>query len=198
NSYLEFCNIHHLDPDPSADMLSLFITFMSHHIQSRSIHVYLSGIVSQLKPYYPDVKKHRDSHFVVQTFQDCMRRFSSPLCHKAPLTHNHLLLATCTLPLPLSFDDLLFLSQLHIGFFTLLCLGELVIPDDRTLRNPFKCSLHHHASWLAEQLHFLLPHDKMNTRFEGNSIIVQSIGHCRSSTWEHYVHRHPTLLQALL
>ena len=55
NSYLTFCQLHHLDSSPTANTLSLYITFMSHHIEPCSVCSYLAGIVSQLQPSYPSV-----------------------------------------------------------------------------------------------------------------------------------------------
>ena len=46
NSYLTFCQLHHLNSSPTANTLSVCISFMSHHIQPCSVHSYLAGIVS--------------------------------------------------------------------------------------------------------------------------------------------------------
>ena len=40
-------------------------------------------------------------------------------------------------------DDLLFVAQLLTGFFALLRLGELTVPDDVYLRNPSKITNEH-------------------------------------------------------
>ena len=58
NSYLMFCNIHHLPIDPTPDTLSLYIMFQSHFISASSIDLYLSRICNQLQPFFPDVRKH--------------------------------------------------------------------------------------------------------------------------------------------
>ena len=86
NSYLTFCQLHHLDPEPTVNTLSLYITFMSHHIEPRSVHSYLAGIVSELEPSYPCVWPNRYSPLVVQTLKESMQRFLAPLQQKAPLT----------------------------------------------------------------------------------------------------------------
>lgn len=175
NSYLEFCSLHSLDPEPTPDTLSFYITFMSHHIQPRSVRAYLSGIVSHLEAFYPNVKQNRETRLVTRTLQGCFRRFSSPVRQKEPLTRAHLLSISASLPRPFTFDDLLFLSQLSLGFFALLRLGELVIPDNSHLRDPFKVPLRHNASVapLGDSFRFLLPRDKSDSRFEGNAVFVQ-------------------------
>ncbi|KAI9574047.1 hypothetical protein HD554DRAFT_2012606, partial [Boletus coccyginus] len=53
-----FCNLHHIDPHPTADTLSFYITYSyytytSHHFEPCSVLTYLAGIVSELEPYYP-------------------------------------------------------------------------------------------------------------------------------------------------
>lgn len=53
NSYLTFCKLHYLNIKPISQTLSLYITFMVHHIEPHSVRTYLAGIVSELKPFYP-------------------------------------------------------------------------------------------------------------------------------------------------
>ena len=72
NSYLTFCQLHHLDPDPTVNTLSLYITFMSHHIDPCSVCSYLAGIVSELKPSYSSVHPNRYSPLVVCTLKGSM------------------------------------------------------------------------------------------------------------------------------
>ena len=72
NSYLTFCQLHHLDPDPTVNTLSLYITFMSHHIEPRLVHSYLAGIVCELEPSYPSVRQNRYSPLVVRTLKGSM------------------------------------------------------------------------------------------------------------------------------
>ena len=55
NSYLTFCKIHRLSIEPMLDTLSYYVTYQSHFINPSSVDSYLSGIVNQLKPYYPDI-----------------------------------------------------------------------------------------------------------------------------------------------
>ena len=73
-SYLTFCNIHKLDPDPTADMLSLFVAYMAKQngpsgklISTRTITSYLSGVAHLLEPYFPNVREARKNLLVVKT-----------------------------------------------------------------------------------------------------------------------------------
>ena len=65
NSYLIFCQLHYLDPEPTVNTLFLYITFMSHHIEPRSVCSYLAGIVSELEPSYPYVRPNGYSSLIV-------------------------------------------------------------------------------------------------------------------------------------
>ena len=69
NSYLTFCNIHHLPIDLTPDTLSLYITFQLHLISATSIDSYLSRICNQLEPFFPDVQKHQASMLVKCTLK---------------------------------------------------------------------------------------------------------------------------------
>jgi hypothetical protein len=52
NSYLTFVRLHDFPVEPTPDTLSFFTVFMSSHIDPKSVSVYLSGICSQLEPYF--------------------------------------------------------------------------------------------------------------------------------------------------
>ena len=66
-SYLSFYKLHSFLLDPSPDTLSFFIMFMAHHIKPISIMQYLSGIVTSLEPYIPDVRMNQCSVLVTCT-----------------------------------------------------------------------------------------------------------------------------------
>src|SRR5882724_3745328 len=74
-SYLSFCKLHSFPLDPSPDTLSFFIMFMAHHIKPISIMQYLSGIVTSLEPYFPDVRMNQHSALVTCTLAR-MRKLS--------------------------------------------------------------------------------------------------------------------------
>src|SRR5882724_6205260 len=65
-SYLSFCKLHLFPLNPSPNTLSFFIIFMAHHIKPISVTQYLSGIVNPLEPYFPDIRKHRQSTLITR------------------------------------------------------------------------------------------------------------------------------------
>ena len=56
NSYLTFCKLHNIPTDPTSETLSYYITFQSSHINPKSVESYLSGICSNLKPFFADIR----------------------------------------------------------------------------------------------------------------------------------------------
>ena len=71
-----------------------------------------------------------------------------------------------------SHDDLLFCTQLCVGFFALMWLGELIFSDNIALWDPQKVT-----KWSLVCLHptffqFFLPGHKANRFFEGNTVII--------------------------
>ena len=175
NSYLTFCNIHHLPMEPTPDTLSFYVVFLSSFIKPDSVNSYLSGICRQLEPFFPDVRHNRKSMLVSRTMTGCMRRFGSPTNRKSPLSHANLLFVLDSLVAQRTHDTLLFIAILLTGFYALMRLGELVFSDKKALRNYRKISLRHSVSILPSQYSFFLPSHKGDRFFEGNTIIVQKI-----------------------
>ncbi|OCH83955.1 hypothetical protein OBBRIDRAFT_716913, partial [Obba rivulosa] len=59
NSYLNFCKLHDFAVEPTPDTLSFFVVFISAHIKPHSVASYLSGICSELEPFFPKVRTVR-------------------------------------------------------------------------------------------------------------------------------------------
>ena len=175
NSYLTFCKIHKFPIDPTQDTLSFYVVFLSSHIKPDSVNSYLSGICRQLEPFFPEVRRNRNSVLVSRTMTGCMRRFGSPVKRKAPLSHADLLLVLDSIVSNPSHDDLLFAAIILTGFHALMRLGKLVFPDKKELRNYRKISLRHTVSVLPHQFSFFLPSHKADRFFEGNTIIIQKL-----------------------
>jgi hypothetical protein len=186
NSYLTFCNIHHLPVDPTPDTLSFFIVFLSSHINPKSVNSYLSGVCRQLEPFFPDVRPNRKTMLVTRTMAGCLRRFGTPVKRKAPLSRSNLDLVVNHISLTPSHDNFLFLAQLLTGFHGLLRLGELVFPDKIILRNYRKISLRHTVLLCHDQFSFFLPSHKSDRTFEGNKIIIQKLP-ATSDPYNHFV-----------
>ena len=175
NSYLTFCNLHHLPVDPTPDTLSFYVVFLSSHINPKSVNSYLSGVCRQLEPFYPEVRQNRKTMLVSRTMAGCLRRFGTPTNRKSPFSHADLQRVLDSLPPTPSHDDLLFCALLLTGFYALMRLGELVFPDKRALRNYRKISLRHTVALLPHQYSFFLPSHKGDRTFEGNTIVVQQL-----------------------
>jgi hypothetical protein len=173
NSYLTFCNIHNLPVEPTQDTLSFYVVFLSSHIKPNSVNSYLSGICRQLEPFYPDIRRNRNSMLVSRTMTGCMRRFGSPVKRKTPLSHANLLFVLDSMVSNPSHDELLFAALILTGFHALLRLGELVFPDKKTLRNYRKISLRHSVSIFPDRYSFFLPSHTGDRFFEGNTIVIQ-------------------------
>ena len=105
NSYLTFCNLHNLPVDPTPDTLSFYVVFLSSHIKPASVNSYLSGICRQLEPFFPEIRRNRNSLLVSRTMTGCMRRFGSPVKRKTPLSHANLLLILNSMVSAPSHDD---------------------------------------------------------------------------------------------
>ncbi|KAI0652850.1 hypothetical protein C8Q70DRAFT_1048763 [Cubamyces menziesii] len=130
--------------DPTPNTLSLYTTHMCHHIEPRSIDSYLSGICSELEPFFPTVCAAHSSLLVLRTIK--------PVVRKCALTCNDLNRAVASLGPSPSHDDHLFSAIILTGFHALLRLRELVWPNHLD-NNGYE---------------FLLPAHKTDIFFEGN------------------------------
>lgn len=172
NSYLHFCDIHNFQVNPTAETLSLYVVYMSHHIDPRSVDQYLFGIASELEPYYPEVRQNRKSMLVSRTLKGCRRMLSKPINRKQPLSRSQIQHVLSQLPANPSYDDVLFVAMLFTGFYGLLRLGELTMPDSVARRDPTKWSLRSSVQWLNEGFSFWLRSHKTDTSFEGSRVVI--------------------------
>ena len=175
NSYLTFCHAHNFPIDPTPDMLSFFIVYMSTYIKPQSIRTYLSGIVSSLKPYYPDVRKNCSSALVCRTLTGCTKMRGSATSRKLPFATSDLQMLLSVYGTSADHNDLLFLAITFTGFHGLMRLGELVMHDNlcyRSLRKAIKC---HSVKFHDNPRHFMftLPAHKADRLYEGSTIVIE-------------------------
>ncbi|VDC07991.1 unnamed protein product [Peniophora sp. CBMAI 1063] len=172
-SYLSFTKLHELPVDPTADTLSLFAVYMSSYIKPTSVDSYLSGVCNVLEPFYPDVRKNRNSALVRRTIKGCKRLYSSAPERAEALTLEDLARASHTLVSP-SHDDLAFLAMLHVGFFGLHRLAELTDHDTPKLRNPRKTMRRSTVKFADDGTSFSywLPTHKADALYEGNTVHI--------------------------
>jgi len=171
-SFMTFIRAHNFPMPPSEDTLSFYIVYMSHHISPRSITTYLSGIVQQLEPFYPDIRTIRNSKLIQRTLQGCMKVHARPTRRKLPLTLSDISAVALHYHQQPAHDDLLFLAILITGFFALLHLGEMVFPDDTSIRDWRKISCWRTVSLSPDRFTFQLPFHKADHFFAGNEILV--------------------------
>jgi len=107
-------------------MLSFYIIYMAHHIKPNSISQYLSGIVSSLKPHFPNVREIQNGLLVSQTLVSMCK-----LCgflgtkHKCALTEDDLNIILNQFTHG-NLNDLLLTSIVLTGFHALMCLSLIV------------------------------------------------------------------------
>lgn len=129
NAYSSFCETHNLDIDPTPDTLSLFISYISHFINPRSVSAYLSGVCHTLEPAFPHVRQAQAYPIVVRTLQGAMRSRGTPSRRAQALTIDDLRrIVRHYRSLPSSLDNSLFIALLLTGFFGLLRLCEITKP----------------------------------------------------------------------
>ena len=172
NSYLNFIKMHDYPLEPLPDTLSLFTVYMCHHIKPDSVGTYLSGICHQLEPYFPNVRTSRNSALVHCTLQGYKRIRATPTSQKQALTINNLETVVDALSSSTDYDDCLFLAQLLTRFFALFRLGEMMYPDDASLRDPRKVTKRSSVHVDDSSYKMFLPGHKADRFFEGNTIIV--------------------------
>ena len=165
--------MHNFPIDPTPDTLSFFKVYMSHHIKPSSVDNYLLGICQQLEPYFPSVRKARKSMICTRTLTGCKRLRGIPTKRKCALSMEDLQLVVQHYSNSHDHDNLLFVAQMLMGFFTLMQLGELVGPDDNSLLDPCKLTSRTSVAMSDADYHFFLPSHKVDKFFEGNTIIIQ-------------------------
>ena len=122
----------------------LYCLHMSHFVKPDTVGNYLSGICSQLEPFYLDIHQLCCHHLITKTLQGCKKLFVSWTNRKWPLTCTEIAgLLSIYNSSSASHDDKLFFSILTTGFHALLCLGELVWPDNERLQDFCKVIMHH-------------------------------------------------------
>jgi hypothetical protein len=172
NSYLAFVRNHGLPVEPTPDMLSFFVVYMCHQISPRSVSTYLSGLVSQLQPFFPDVKSAQHSRIVRQTLQGCHKMLAQPTKRKRALTTSDVKLVLQHYETSTHHDDLLFLSLFLTAFFALMRLGELVFSDDHFVHDWKKITHHSSIRFQDDSYGFILPAHKADRLFDSSQVLV--------------------------
>src|ERR1700678_1811248 len=125
NSWIAFVNMHAFSIEPTEDTLSFFIVYMSHHIEPRSVKSYLSGLVQQLEPNFPNICKIRSSPLITKVLKGCMKLKSKPIRRKEALTIEDLRFLDEKYRHKQCHDDYIFAAYSVTGFFGLGRLGDM-------------------------------------------------------------------------
>ena len=144
-----------------------------HHIKLSSVDNYLSSICQQLELYFPSVCDAWKLMVCKRTLTSCKRLRGVPTKRKRALSLDNLQHVVQHYSNSHNHDNLLFMAQMLTGFFALMCLGELVAPDDNSLLDPRKITACTSVTMSDNDYHFFLPSHKADKFFEGNTIIVQ-------------------------
>ncbi len=107
-SYTTFCKRQHFPIQPTPNMLSFYIVYMSHHIQPHSVKSYLSGICTKLEINWPEIHEICSSHIVTCTLTSWIKLLGQPAQWKCALTEQDLSSVLCSIPTSPSHNDLLF------------------------------------------------------------------------------------------
>ncbi|KAF8234500.1 hypothetical protein L208DRAFT_1548935 [Tricholoma matsutake] len=205
NSYITFCRLHHFPIEPTEETLSFFAVYTSTFIKPNSVNSYLSGVVNQLEPFFPDVRTHQNSNLVKHTMVGCCCCFGSPVKCKQLLSKSDLRVVIKKLGMLQSHDERLFLAILLTSFHGLMHLGELCFPDRITSRNYRKVSLCHTVSANGG----IFPKDIGGQSMHAGGAtslteagaappVIQAIGRWASNSFQIYIQKNPILFQALL
>jgi hypothetical protein len=145
---------------------------MCHHIKPQSVQSYLSGICSQLEPFFPAVRDIHKHPLVTKTLAGCKKFRAVGASCKLPLSRSDLATVSLFYQQSPVFDDCLFVTLLLIAFHALLRLGELVWPDKHALQDYRKVILRHSVNVQSSAFTFHLPGHKADRFFEGNVVMV--------------------------
>lgn len=172
-SFFQFCQAFNLEFSPNFNTLSFYIAVTCHSISPRSVEVYLSGISFMFKSKFPHLLCQTNHPTVRQTLKGCKKQFSKPVVRKEPLNLQLLELAVSSLGR--SFDEILFLAILSLGFASLHRLGELVSPDNHLLFDSRKVILR--SSFIFSNCgkfaSYCLPYHKGDSNFLGSPCAIQ-------------------------
>lgn len=136
-SWLNFCKLHNFPNEPNADTLSIYATWMcgaEHPVKPSIVVGHLSGICSNLEPFYPAIRQIRSDKLVSRTLAGLKKRSGTAAKEKCAIpvqevSDIYIMLASC------GYDDLLFLAILLADFHGLHCLGELCWPNEKEFQS---------------------------------------------------------------
>jgi len=106
--------------DPTADTLSLYMVFMSHHIKHLSVMQYLFGIINSLEPHFPNVQNSCCRIIITQTLAGMKKLCGFTGTHQKHMLKEEDLLTLLDRFNSQDLDNLCFISIIFYSFHTLL------------------------------------------------------------------------------
>ena len=165
--YIQFCSKHHLSLDPSSSTLSRYIAYTSKHIASGP--KYLSGARHYLKPLYPHFDESRSDPLVQATIRGSKKIRADPVHRKPPLRISHIELAYTHRHQ--SYDDLLFATMLSCAFYGCHRIGELTVPNQRSLFDFRKLVKRATLHFESHRAGYRLPYHKADRFYRGTDVL---------------------------
>lgn len=168
--YVRFCPNHDLSLDPTPTTLSRYIAFTSRHIASGP--KYLTGARHFLKQFYPHFDESRSNPLVQATIRGSKKVRADPVKRKPPLRlshiqqfYNHRLL---------SYNHLLFATIMACGFYGCHRIGELIVPNQKSLFDWRKIIKRASLKFELERAGYRLPYHKADPFYQGTDILFTS------------------------
>ena len=168
-SYVKFCYKFNLPLDPTPHTLARYIAYTSQSIASGP--KYLTGVRHFLRDIFPDFDSNRASAFVQTTIRGSVKLRADPVHRKDPLRIYHLNMFFNLAQKSGSYDDLLFSTILTLGFFACHRIGELVIPNDKSLFDWRKIIKRSSVKITDRRAQYTLPYHKGDPFYRGTLIM---------------------------
>ncbi|KAG8993814.1 hypothetical protein FRB90_000597, partial [Tulasnella sp. 427] len=155
---------------------------MSAHIDPKSVANYIHGVSRCLEPYFPEIRDICASRLVKETLAGCKKLRSQPTRRKPPLLLSHITHLLSRFPLPMAYDDLLFVIITLLGHFGLHRLGELTYPDVLVHRTHRKVVKRPSLHLLSIGYSYTLPYNKADRYYLGSTVVIASRSDSASPT----------------
>ena len=166
--YIDFCHRHRIPLDPTPATLCQYIAYSS--LFMASAPKYLTGAQFFLSEFFPDFEKNRKHPAVIRTILGARKVRADPIRRKLPLRIFHLRLFTLKATLSNDYDDLLLATLVSCGFYGCHRLGELVQPNDKSLRDWRKIIKRGSLLFSKDLVRYRLPYNKSDRFFKGYDI----------------------------
>lgn len=168
--YIRFCTSHNLSLDPTPSTLSRYIAYTSKHIASGP--KYLTGARHYLKQLYPSFDESRSNPLVQATIRGSKKVRADPVKRKPPLRTSHILQFYELRHL--SYNHLLFATIISCAFYGCHRIGELTVPNQKSLFDWKKIIKRASLKLELAQAGYHLPYHKSDPFYQGTDILFCS------------------------